>query len=446
MPSDNTSRRSLLAYAGPAIPLRILMMQLVVYVPPFYAAELGLEMAAIGAVFFLARGWDAVIDPLVGNLSDRTRSRWGRRKPWILIATPLLILALWAFCQPPEGIGLTYLAVTAFLFYVALTAVDIPYLSWGPELSRDYAQRTRIIGFREAGGMLGTILATALPLFFLAGSNPSLRDILQVFVIAISVILPLTVALALWRTPQGKFIDSGRVSLRKALLAVRDNKPFLRLGSGIFCFWLAGGVFNALVLFMVQYSLQLPNSAFLWFVFAQYTASIIMLPLAVRLGNRIGKHRALIFGALLFMGLAPLFLLVETGNFQQALLVFAVMGAVTSFIWVMPPALVADAVEYGMLRGGADDPAIYMSVYYFMQKMAMAAGVGLALPIAGAMGFDPGGEVTAEGLRALNFICLILPFILALPGAALLLHYPIDERRHLVIRRWLARSGDSTIL
>jgi Na+/melibiose symporter-like transporter len=437
---------SLLAYAGPAIPLRILLMQLVVYVPPFYAAEMGLEITAIGMVFFLARGWDALIDPLVGNLSDRTRSRWGRRKPWIAIATPALIVALWAFCQPPAGVGLVYLALTAFAFYVAMTAVDIPYMTWGPELSRDYHERTRIIGFREAGGMLGTVLATALPLFFLAGRDPSLRDILLVFVVAISLLLPVTVAFALWRTPQGPFIDAGRVRLRDALRGIRGNKPFLRLLAGVFSFWLAGGVFNALVLFMVEHTLRLPNASFLWFVFAQYSASIVMLPLAVKLGNRLGKHRALTAGAVTFMALALLFLVIEPGDFTGALLVFIAMGAVTSFIWIMPPALVADAVEYGMLRGGADDPAIYMSAYYFMQKMAMAAGVGIALPLAGALGFDPTLQNSAEGLRGLNLVALVLPLLLALPGAALLLHYPIDERRHLVIRRWLARRSSSSLL
>ena len=224
------------------------------------------------------------------------------------------------------------------------------------------------------------------------------------------------------------------------------QQAFFRLTAGVFAFWLAGGVFNALVLFMVEHTLALPNSSFLWFVFAQYIASITMLPLAVKLGNRIGKHRALILGAVLFMALAFLFLAVEPGNFRQAMLVFVLMGAVTSFIWVMPPALVADAVEYGMMHGGSDDPAIYMSVYYFMQKMAMAGGVGLALPLAGALGFDPSQDLTAAGLQGLNFVCLILPLLLALPGAALLFHYPITAHRHLVIRRWLARRTDSTML
>lgn len=446
MTTRPASLQSLLAYSGPAISMRILLLQLVVYVPPFYAAEIGLDIAAIGFVFFLARGWDAVIDPLVGNLSDRTRSRWGRRKPWMAVGTPVLIAALWFFCQPPEGVGLTYLAVSALLFYIALTAVDIPYMAWGSELSRDYAERTRIIGFREAGGMFGTVLGMALPLVFLAGKDPSLRDILFVFVVAVTVLLPITVIWNLWQTPQGAFVDEGRVSLRQALSDVKRNRPYIRLLAGVFSFWLAGGVFNALVLFVVEHTLELPNSAFLWFVFAQYAAGIVMLPLAVKLGNRIGKHRALIFGSVTFMGLAPCFLLLAPGSFELALLVFVVMGMVTSFIWVMPPALVADAVEFGMMRGGADDAAIYMSLYYFTQKMAMAAGVGIALPLAGLMGFDPTVKNTVDALSGLNLTGLVLPILIAIPGALLLFHYPIDERRHHVIRRWLARRTDSSLL
>ena len=446
MATQNTSLQSLLAYSGPAISMRILLLQLVVYVPPFYAAEMGMDIAAIGLVFFLARGWDALIDPLVGNLSDRTRSRWGRRKPWMAVGTPILIIALWFFCQPAEGVGLAYLAISALIFYVALTAVDIPYMAWGPELSRDYAERTRIIGFREAGGMFGTVLGMALPLIFLAGKDPSLREILFVFAVAVSVLLPITVIWTLVKTPTGEFVDAGKVSLRQALAHVKDNRPFLRLLAGIFAFWLAGGVFNALVLFIVEHTLGLPNSAFLWFVFAQYAAGILMLPLAVKLGNGIGKHRALIFGALAFMAMAPGFLLVEPGSFEPALVLFIAMGMVTSFIWVMPPALVADAVEFGMMRGGSDDAAIYMSLYYFTQKMAMAAGVGLALPLAGFMGFDPTLDNGPEALWGLNFTGLVLPILIAVPGAVLLFHYPIDERRHRVIRRWLARRSDSSIL
>ena len=113
----------------------MLGMMVIVYLAPFYAAHMGLELASVGAIFFLARMWDAVIDPVVGNLSDLTRSKFGRRKPWIALGTPFLLASVYLFFQPPEGSGSLYLVVIAVVFYAAMTVVQIPYLSWGAELS-----------------------------------------------------------------------------------------------------------------------------------------------------------------------------------------------------------------------------------------------------------------------------------------------------------------------
>jgi Na+/melibiose symporter-like transporter len=288
MDRSPTSRMSLLAYGGPSAPLAILMMQLIVYVPPLYAQEVGLELATVGLIFFLARAWDAIIDPVIGNLSDRTRSRWGRRKPWVLISTPLLMAATVAFCLPPADAGIGYLAIAAFGFYVSLTLVQIPYLSWGAELSRDYAERTRIGSFREGSLMAGVVLGTGLPLAFFATGDPSLREILGVFVTAIVILLPVTVIVACLITPKSTFVDTGQHGLLEALSVLRRNRPLLRLLSGILAFWLGGAIFNALVLFMVQFTLGLPNSAFLWFVFVQYILAIACLPLAVKIAASSG--------------------------------------------------------------------------------------------------------------------------------------------------------------
>ena len=160
------NKRALTAYSLPSAPLSMLNMMLIVYMPPFYAAAIGLDLAAVGGVFFLARLWDAFIDPVVGNLSDKTNSKWGRRKPWIALGVPVMLFVFYFFSFPPENTSSTYLLVVAFFFYVASTIVQIPYLSWGAELSRDYHERTRITGYREAATMIGIILATCIPLFF----------------------------------------------------------------------------------------------------------------------------------------------------------------------------------------------------------------------------------------------------------------------------------------
>ena len=436
-----TSTLHLLAYSGPAVPLSMMMLMLIVYIPPFYALELGMDMGAIGFIFLLARAWDALIDPVIGNFSDRTRSRFGRRKPWIAIGTPGLMFLLWAFCMPPENITVFYLGAVAFIFYVALTSVQIPYLSWGAELSRDYKVRTKINGFREAGTMIGTLCATAVPLWFLRGSEPSLRDILGVFTMTVLILLPVSVFLALRFTPKREEVPVESPSLIKSLSLLKVNLPARRILTGIFFLWLGGAVYNAMALFVVDRILELPNSMFLVFVFVQYAVSFLGLPIWVRLANRYSRHKMLVIGSMAFLGALPLFLVIPAGNPVAASLLFALLGLVTSVIWVMPPALISDTIEYGIFKGLTDDSAIYMALYYFVQKMALAVGVGVALPLAGIMGFNPvtgGGEA---GRTALSFVALFLPVALALPGAYLLFNHPIDRRRHEIIRKWMVRKG-----
>lgn len=444
--TDAPNRAALLSYAAPMVPLAMLIMQIIVYIPPLYAIEAGVSIATVGGIFFLARGVDAFVDIWVGNLSDSTRTRWGRRKPWMAVGIPLLIVMAWVLCAPLKGVGTTYLLLSAIAFYVCLTLVQIPYLSWGAELSREYEQRTRINGMREGAGMLGTVLATLLPLVVLvliAGKdNPSLREIAFVFVVAVSVLLPITVFLALRNTPQGEFVDTGKQSLLQALRGLRKNKLLARLLIGVLLIWLGGSVFNALVIFVVQHTLGLQNNAMLFFVFTQYAVGLLCLPLVLKLANRIGRHRVLVLGALAFLLPLPLFMLIPHGALPYAIALYAVLGITTSAIWVMPPALVADAIDYGRLQGAADDGALYMGLYHFVQKVAMAGGVGIGMGLAGALGFDAAGTNTAEGVRALNMVALVLPMFIALPGMLMLFNYPLTRERHDEVRRSLAERGD----
>jgi len=262
-----------------------------------------------------------------------------------------------------------------------------------------------------------------------------------VFVLAVVILLPITAFLATRMTPSGAFVDTGRKGLVEALKLLRQNAPLKRVLSGVFLLWLGGSMFNALVLFVVERKLGLSNGDFLWFVFVQYTLSILLLPFSVRIGNRFGRHRALVFGGFGFLALLPLLSIVPSGNFPAAMTVFVLLGLISNFIWIMPPAIVADTVEYGMFKGAGDDSAIYMALYLFTQKIALAAGVGIALPLAAYLGFDPTAPSGPEALRALSIVALILPCVIGFFGAITLFNYPIDARRHSIIRRWLARRG-----
>ena len=432
---------SLYAYAAPALPLSMLLFQVIIYIPTLYAAEGGLSIAAVGVAFFLVRFLDAFIDIGVGRLSDLTRTRWGRRKPWMLAGAPLLMATTWLLGMPPAGAGFGYLMASALAFYASFSMVMIPFMSWGGELSRDYAQRTRINAVREAGSIVGLVAGTVLPLVVLRKADPSLREISQVFVVAVMVLLPIAVALALRRTPQGAFLESAPQSLWKALRAARRNKPLCRLLLGVLSMLLGFSVFNALAIFMVNQTLGMSNSAMLWFILAMYLASFAAVPLTVKLADRFGRHRVLAGTTAASLAALPLFLAVPHGAMAPAMGLFVFLGLCTTASYVLPPALVSDAIDYGVLKGASDDAALYMGLYHFVQKVGTAGGVGIALPLAGLLGFKAEGVNTAAGLHALDAVALGLPFLVALPGAWLLCNYPLTRARHAVVTRSLERRA-----
>jgi len=159
--------RTILAYAGPGLMLSTAGLPLFVYLPKFYTDTLGASAAMIGLFIFAARLLDGISDPLIGWLSDRTRTRWGRRRPYLIWASPLLGLTLLALFAPPDlsptHVGLWFGFLLLFLS-VAWTMVNVPWEALGPELTPDYQARNRLFAWRDGFYILGILLAVILPL------------------------------------------------------------------------------------------------------------------------------------------------------------------------------------------------------------------------------------------------------------------------------------------
>ncbi|NBC33782.1 MAG: MFS transporter, partial [Alphaproteobacteria bacterium] len=153
----------LIAYGAPALPLAALTLPAYVYLPRFYAQDVGLGLAVVGLVLLFARIWDVLTDPLIGVLSDRTPVRLGRRRTWVLVGTPLVMVAVWYLLVPAPGAGWPYLLGWSLVLYLGWTMVILPLTAWGAELSGNYHERTRIAGFREGAVLLGTLVVLALP-------------------------------------------------------------------------------------------------------------------------------------------------------------------------------------------------------------------------------------------------------------------------------------------
>jgi Na+/melibiose symporter-like transporter len=440
--SPEISTLQLTAYAAPSIPLTMLLAPLVAYLPAFYAVEMKFALGTIGVAFLLGRLIDGFADPLIGLLSDRAKLRWGRRAPWLVAGTPLLMLATYRLCMPGPGVTLMSLTEMLILFYFASTIVQIPYYAWGAEISNGYTGRNRVSGFREAGFVIGMVIAVGLPGLVLGTGTPPLRQVLVVYTWAILLLLPLTIAMAVISVREYPLVAVARVSLRDLLKAISGNKPLLGFLTGYLLIYTAVSVFDATMVFFFTYVLHLPN--FLRFILIQYLCSLLFMPVAVRFGNAYGKHVSMCLFAAGYSSALLALALVPPGAPVLTAMIVMVKGASIPFYRVMPSSILGDLADYNELKTGLSLTGVYMSLLQIVIKVAMAAGIGMALPLLGYLGFDVATGGSAIGHRALVMVSCLLPLLLMAGGAAILWNYPINKKRHNAIRKRLLRRAQAT--
>jgi Na+/melibiose symporter-like transporter len=139
-------------------------MPIAVYLPRFYSEGMGLSLVTVGTIFTIARIWDVITDPIMGVLIDKFDTRWGRRKHWIALSVPLLVLSVWMVFMPNrEDVSATYLLTWLILLYIGYTMMAITHQSWGAELSKSYDDRSRLFGWREIFVIGGMTVVLALP-------------------------------------------------------------------------------------------------------------------------------------------------------------------------------------------------------------------------------------------------------------------------------------------
>lgn len=424
--------------------MAVLIVPLITYLPTFYATEVGLNLSWVGIAFMVGRACDGVFDLAVGASSDATRSRFGRRKPWMLGGLLPLMIATWFLCQPTPQAGMGYLLVWLIVFYAAWTAVQIPYLAWGAELARDYHGRSLVFGLRESGTLVGIMLGTGLPTLLLPPES-KIRSVLMVIALAAIVLLPLTIAAAtaLVSENPSSANDESKTNLKSLIRTLRRNRPYLAFITIWIVAYTAINIYSATVVLIITHHLDLPG-AFMPLVFWQYAASIGFMPLALRFARALGKHKALVMGLLTMVLVLAILISLPPGNFLLAACTFALLGFPSATVWALPPSMTADLSDLGRLRDRADNTGTYMAGYNLALKVGMALGVGIAFPLLDFMGFGAAAGGAGQSAAPLLIVGCVIPAILLLACALLIWRYPIDARRHGIIQRRLQRRESRT--
>lgn len=431
----------LLVYALPAIPLAVMALPFYVVVPTFYAHNLGLSAAGLGVVLLLIRVFDALSDPVVGWLSDRSFLRTGRRRSFFILFVPLTAFCAFKVFWPPADADLFYLGLWGAAMSFCYTGVTLPYTAWGAELSPDYDGRAVVSAFREGATLIGTLLAVVLPFAVGLDKTEGVHGLAAVALLVV-ILLPLTSIAAVWKVPEPANLSRLRLRFTAGLRLLASNRPFVRLIAAFFLNGFANAIPATLFLYFVSEQLGLPELRGP-LLFLYFACGMIGVPIAVRVARRVGKHRAwcgamiaacLIFGLSGFLG---------QGDGLAFGVICALTGVLLGFDLALPPAIQADVIDHDTVISGEQRSGLYFAAWGLATKLSLAVSAGLVFPVLEWSGFSMTGEgeQMPAALSALSGLYAWLPILPKLAAIGLMWNFPLGRDEQRDMRDVLERVG-----
>jgi GPH family glycoside/pentoside/hexuronide:cation symporter len=415
----------------------------------YYTDVAGIDPALAGAALMTGKlTWDAINDPLFGYISDRARSRFGRRRIFMLLGVAPLGLAAWLMFSLPAGLkGVpAFLAVllTFWLVDTFHTMVSVPYYALTPELTRDYNERGSLTSIRMVYSVVGYILGAALTTILAGlfqGAGLDMRAAWSatgaVFG-AIAVLTILGTALSIKETPEMAG-EPSRLPAFKAVLTSFKNKPFIVLMIAFILSSFSFTVLTALVPYFIQYQLNMKNEVSYVLLVMLVTIGIFLVP-ARMISDRINK------GPTYALGLFIASLAVISSFFmphQPSMLIYAiafVAGMGFSTQWVCPWSMLPDVIEYDEKMTGERREGIYYGLWAFLSKFTGALGVAVSGLALRSYGYVANVEQTIRALFGIRLFFAIVPAALILVSLPFLIWYPITRQKHAALVKELAES------
>ncbi|MEM7062011.1 MAG: MFS transporter [Cyanobacteria bacterium P01_B01_bin.77] len=405
----------------------------------------GLEPLTAGTVLLIGKIWDAVNDPAVGILSDRTRTRWGRRYPWIaLTAIPfgLTFYLNWIVPGFTSQIALFwYYVAVSVIFQVFFTTTNLPYSILTAEMTEDYDERTELTSFRLSFSLAGAVLVLALGLvvsqlvaepqqqYQILGALGGVMSIITLFWCVFGT-FPHYQRQAAYRGRSLNYTDSADDgSFLQQIKIVFSNRPFLFV-VGIYLFsWLALQITATIIPFYVTFWMG-ADDYFLAALLVQGTA-IIMMVVCNLLAKRIGKKGLYFLGSGIWIVVQLALFFLQPGQFSAlyGLCIVASFGVATAY--VVPWSILPDVIELDELNTGQRREGAFYAFMTLLQKMGLAVGiflVSLALQTSGFV--KEAANQPESALWAIRFFMGPVPLILLLCGIVLAYFYPITKATH----------------
>ena len=426
-------------YGSLGFPIAMLGYPLGAYIPRLYSTEMGISLTAIGLVIVAAAIFDAITDPLMGHFSDRWRTRWGRRRPWMVVGLPLWLFAVWMLLNPSVGVGIAYLAFFYLFMRASSTLFGLPYAAWGLELSSEYHARTQIQSAREKYVLAGLIASAAMVMFseqvFGRAEASFVLANISTFVV---VLTPLIALFVLLKVPEVPTFNAPPVSMKDGVARMYQNKLFFRLL--MIELLIAGGenFRNTLSLLFIQDYIGLESVGIALLLY--FGSGLLAIPFWDWIAKRFGKHQSLAT-AMVLVGIVSLSVLtVQEGELLKFYILFSLKGFCFGAFAYLPRAMLADVVDLDTIRSGAARPASYFAILGFVTKCAASFG-GLSLPILAFVGYSTAPEVVngATELMWLGILYGVIPTVVYVVAFYLCITWPLNDEVHAKVVRILGK-------
>jgi GPH family glycoside/pentoside/hexuronide:cation symporter len=428
-----------------SIPLAILMFFQLYFMTDIAGLRPDLAGWAVG----IGKIWDAVNDPLIGLLSDRIRSRFGRRRVMLLFgAVPLGLSFMLMWLVPPFGpVGLAiYYAVTFIIFDTLFTIIHVSYNSLTPELTSDYDERSTLNGYRMAfsiTGTLGTIILATVMGWFISDKRV-LFSILGIGLGLVSIIPPLVV----FKVTKDFDREQQPVSLsiKQAISETLSNRPFWMVMGLYLLSWTTASILAAVLIYFANYYLRIPEQAN-YFVLVAEGSAILFIPVWVWVARKLDKRRAFIIGSASWVVVLLVLSSIRPDQVMLAYILAALSGSGIATAYVLPWAMIPDIIEIDQAKTGERREGSFYAFASFFQKLATGLavwGMGQALAYTQYITPAAGAPLPVQPIAAVNAIRIFMgpvPAVLLFLSILFALRYNVTRESHQALVEELQNRG-----
>jgi len=429
-----------LLFSGAGIPMSALGFALLIYLPPHLSRDLGVPLAVVGGSWALVRVLDLLVDPILGLVMDRTRTRLGRYRPWMLIGAPVLMSSAYMLFMAKPGITQPFLVAWLLVAYLASSILQLAHPAWGATLAGSYDERSRIFSWISVGAVVGSVGILLLPAITAAMNRTDSQGI-EAMGWALILVTPLLIGAAVWRV--GERINPQAVHRPAPVadyVALLTKPDLIRLYVAQITLTLGPFWMSSLYLFFARDVMGFNAGQSSILLLLYLAGGLAGAPLLSRVAMRIGKHRALMLAAAAYSaGLCTAFL-PPKGVLLGSAPVMLWCGFMGVSFEMCIRSMLADVCDEVRLEQGKERLSLVFALNTLSGKLAAAISIGLPYVMLQALGYRPaaGAINSPEAIDSLALTFIAGPIVFVMIGAACVIGWRLTAERHAQIRAELA--------